>query len=116
MLKEIAVNNSFFNGSNLFLSFILVVNLFFIYGWMRSHAFNHLKENPKGANAIRAFILSLGGLGVFVTMFFVFEIVEATPEGRDKSNVLPSIIFSAVVFVFSLATFLFTIQRKKKAA
>jgi len=70
--EEITFTNLFFNGANLFLCFTFILISFFLYGWKRGSIFNFIKVNKNGVNALRAFILSLGGCGVFLTLYYVF--------------------------------------------
>jgi nicotinamide riboside transporter PnuC len=115
--EEIMFTNSFVNDTNLFLSFSLIASSFFLYVWNRGVFLKSIKENKSTANALRAFILSISGFGVFLTFYKVFGILEERKiSADDKFFILFEIGFSSIVLVFALTVFFLTIPRKKKAA
>jgi hypothetical protein len=114
MQEEIIFENLFFNGTNLFLCFVFIVTSFFLYGWKRSSIFNLVNQKNDITNAVRAFVLSLAGCGVFLTFYKVFESIEASKNGKaNLSILLLQISLSLMVLLLSLVTFLVITPGKK---
>jgi hypothetical protein len=116
MREEIAFASYVLEGSNLFLCFTFLLTAFLIFVWRQTGFFNWIKENQRSTKAIRAFILSLGGFGVFLTLFTVFDMLESRPKHAViQLEIFLSIAFSLIVLLLSMTAFYFIQPAKDKS-